>query len=65
MPIAPYAGDDVNPPQKGNSGIGIRELSALVIFHALINNPDITEDIVDRIPLAFNLADEFYREIFQ
>lgn len=65
MPVAPYPGDAVNPPQKANSGVGIRELAALLIFHALINNPDLTTDIEDRIPLAFDLADEFYKEIFQ
>lgn len=37
FPIPPYAGDASNPPIRPNSGIGIREYSALVILHSLIS----------------------------
>jgi hypothetical protein len=36
FPIPPYAGDASNPPIRPNSGIGMREYSALVILHSLI-----------------------------
>ena len=65
MPIPPYAGDDVNPPVKGNSGIGVRELTALVCLHGLLQNPKYFAIPEDAIPEAFDLADQFYTQIFQ
>jgi hypothetical protein len=45
FPIPPYAGDASNPPIRPNSGIGMREYSALVILHSLIIAfPDLEED---------------------
>jgi hypothetical protein len=65
FPVAPYPGDDANPPVKGNSGIGIRELAALVAMHALISNPKYFSDPSAAIVDAFEIADDFYTEIFR
>jgi len=65
MPVAPYPGDDVNPPVKGNSGLGARELAALICLHALLSNPKYYANQASAIPDAFDLADTFYEEIFR
>jgi hypothetical protein len=65
IPIPPYPGDDVNPPFKGNTGMGMKELSALVILHALLSNPRYYDNVEQAVPDAFNLAEDFYQEIFQ
>jgi len=65
FPVAPHPGDESNPPTKGNSGIGIRELAALVAMHALISNPKYFSNPMSAIPDAFDVADEFYLEIFK
>lgn len=65
FPVAPYPGDEHNPPSKPNSGMGIRQLAALMAMHALISNPRYFNDPASAVPDAFAIADEFYAEIFR
>jgi hypothetical protein len=65
FPVAPYPGDNQHPPVKGNTGIGIREMSAMIILHALLSNPKYFVDPSQAVPDAFDIADEFYEEIFR
>jgi hypothetical protein len=65
LPVTPYPGDHVNLPVKGNSGIGVRELAALVILHSLLADPKYDSDRKMAISDAFELADCYYKNIFE
>jgi hypothetical protein len=65
FPVAPYPGDDLSPPLRGNTGIGVREYSALVILHALLTNPNYYGEPEHAVPDAFRLAEKFHQELFK
>jgi hypothetical protein len=65
FPVAPYAGDEVNPSYRGNTGIGVREYSALVILHALLTNPNYYGAPEEAVLDAFLLAEKFHNELFK
>lgn len=65
FPNVPYPGDDLNPPYKGNTGIGVREYSTLVILHALLTNPNYFGCPEDAVPDAFLLAEKFHNALFK
>ena len=65
FPVAPYPGDDLNPPYKGNTGIGVREYSTLLILTALLNNPNYYGCPEDAVPDAFLIAEKFHTELFK
>lgn len=65
FPVAPYPGDEVNPAYRGNTGIGVREYSALVILHALLTNPNYYGEPELAVPDAFLLAEKFHTQLFK
>jgi hypothetical protein len=65
FPVAPYPGDEMNPSYKGNTGIGVREYSALVILHALLTNPNYYGAPESAVPDAFLLAEKFHNTLFK
>ncbi len=58
FPVAPFSGDDLTPPHKGNTGLGAYEMAMLVAMHALVTkgvsqNPEVVLDLASSLAKAY------------
>lgn len=63
FPVAPFSGDDMNPPYRGNTGIGVYEMAMLVAMHALVTRGVSSQNPETVLELASNLAKAYMLKI--
>lgn len=64
FPVAPFSGDNLNPPHRGNTGIGAYEMAMLVAMHALVTR-GASEDPNKLIEMADLIAKAYMQKILE
>jgi len=65
FPVAPYPGDDVNPPVAFNTGVNARDLCLFKVLQGIMANPSLQRSNVEEtVEFAFDVVEEVINQYY-